>query len=395
MAVRVCLYCGKEFESKRDNTKFCSHSHNCKYYRRIKAKEQNILIGEERDQLIDERNQRMIDLANQGSCCEEIKDKLNLNISATYIQSLLRSFGVHAQVKPRKKREEVYPERNAEIVKLRKQNLGYREIASALNIDRGIAAAVCRKYGLGGVLSEKQEGRPIKNHNQYVNGFLGNCFTYVGGFCGCDSYVKIQCNKCGYVFEKSMTTIRQKQSQHFVCPHCETLKKEETLLNKMLKREKAAEERRERAKTRAAEKEAEREAKKRTVECKICGTEFVTYSSVKCCCSSECSKKYQNRLSSRRKDKRITDDKRIDKDITALKLYVRDGGKCWICGGRCDTNDYIKKDGVTICGDNYPSVDHIIPVCDGGEDSWDNVRLAHRICNTKRYFAEKVLACCQ
>lgn len=72
-------------------------------------------------------------------------------------------------------------------------------------------------------------------------------------------------------------------------------------------------------------------------------------------------------------------------------MFVRDGGVCWICGGKCNPNDYVIRDGYKICGNYYPSVDHIVPICEGGEDSWKNVRLAHRICNSKRYFAEKVL----
>ena len=52
----------------------------------------------------------------------------------------------------------------------------------------------------------------------------------------------------------------------------------------------------------------------------------------------------------------------------------------------CDLNDYVVTDNTIICGDYYPSVDHVVAVCDGGEDSWDNVRLAHRICNSMRYY---------
>ena len=34
-----------------------------------------------------------------------------------------------------------------------------------------------------------------------------------------------------------------------------------------------------------------------------------------------------------------------------------------------------------MIGANYPSIDHIIPVSRGGLHSWDNVRLAHFLCN--------------
>ena len=49
---------------------------------------------------------------------------------------------------------------------------------------------------------------------------------------------------------------------------------------------------------------------------------------------------------------------------------------------------------VPICGkqvtktrsntDRAPSIDHLIPVSDGGAHTWDNVALAHRTCNSTR-----------
>lgn len=55
-----------------------------------------------------------------------------------------------------------------------------------------------------------------------------------------------------------------------------------------------------------------------------------------------------------------------------------------LCGGLCDWEDYVVRDGVVICGDWYPSIDHVIPVSKGGLHSWENVKLAHRKCNTRK-----------
>ena len=175
------------------------------------------------------------------------------------------------------------------------------------------------------------------------------------------------------------------------CPNCDAIEKAEREELERFIRETEAKERIMIAGIKSAIREAEREEKKRTVKCEICGKTFTTYRLTQVCCSAECGNKRFNRISSHRKDARITDDKRVDKDITALSLFDRDGGVCWICGERCDLTDYTVKDGTIICGNKYPSIDHIIPICDGGEDSWDNVRLAHRICNSKRYFAEKIV----
>ena len=84
----------------------------------------------------------------------------------------------------------------------------------------------------------------------------------------------------------------------------------------------------------------------------------------------------------RRKDRRLTAANTVDKDITLERLYKRDSGVCYICGKVCDWNDFIVEDGVTICGDNYPSIEHVTPISKGGLHSWDNVRLACRRCNT-------------
>lgn len=50
---------------------------------------------------------------------------------------------------------------------------------------------------------------------------------------------------------------------------------------------------------------------------------------------------------------------------------------CEICGEPCDPTD--KRWGV--CGPFYPSVDCIVPMSKGGGYTWDNVQLAHCICN--------------
>lgn len=71
----------------------------------------------------------------------------------------------------------------------------------------------------------------------------------------------------------------------------------------------------------------------------------------------------------------------VDRDITLKKLFERDGGVCWICGMMCDWNDTAKKDNYTLTGKLFPTVDHVKPLSKGGKHSWENVRLAHNICN--------------
>lgn len=115
-------------------------------------------------------------------------------------------------------------------------------------------------------------------------------------------------------------------------------------------------------------------------ECIICGTLFYCLDNQnKKTCSEECRHKLRNA----RSDKRIPKDQIIDTDINLERLFRRDEGKCWICGGQCDFNDKsISRSGHEYSGATYPTIDHVVPVSRGGLHSWENVRLAHWKCNT-------------
>ena len=83
-----------------------------------------------------------------------------------------------------------------------------------------------------------------------------------------------------------------------------------------------------------------------------------------------------------RRGNRIKVNGEIDKDISLKRLFRRDKGICHICGKPCDYEDYTRSDkGAFIVGKLYPSIDHVKPLSHGGTHTWDNVRLAHMICN--------------
>ena len=61
----------------------------------------------------------------------------------------------------------------------------------------------------------------------------------------------------------------------------------------------------------------------------------------------------------------------------------KDNNTCYLCGNEVNINDYyIDKKGVFIAGNNYPSIEHVIPLSKGGTHTWDNVKLACRHCNS-------------
>ena len=121
-----------------------------------------------------------------------------------------------------------------------------------------------------------------------------------------------------------------------------------------------------------------------TYTCKCCSREYkpieTGYNSKK-----YCSERCQKRLYDRKKDVKRDHRKRWrkhDKGITLDALYARDNGICYLCGKPCDYSDMSINDGVFIAGNMYPSIDHVKPLARGGTHTWDNVKLAHRICNS-------------
>lgn len=121
----------------------------------------------------------------------------------------------------------------------------------------------------------------------------------------------------------------------------------------------------------------------RICECAVCGKKFSTYNKTARTCSKECSEIYRKKARAKRREKR----KRMNgqyEQIDLKELFKRDKGVCHICGGVCDYNDFVLKDGAKVVGGNYPSIDHIVPLSIGGSHTWDNVGLAHMRCNARR-----------
>ena len=66
-----------------------------------------------------------------------------------------------------------------------------------------------------------------------------------------------------------------------------------------------------------------------------------------------------------------------EKGVTLKNLIQKNGLQCQICGMFCDPTANPKSA-------LYPSIDHIVPMHKGGGHTWDNVQLAHRICNSNK-----------
>lgn len=130
-------------------------------------------------------------------------------------------------------------------------------------------------------------------------------------------------------------------------------------------------------------KEEQERIKELTRPCEECGEVFYDPHPHTLTCSSECSKKRKNRWSRLYNSTRLNETNIIDRDITLEKLYKRDDGICYLCGGECDYYDHtITLEGHYIAGPTHPSIEHVIAIANKGMHSWENVKLAHFRCNT-------------
>lgn len=128
-----------------------------------------------------------------------------------------------------------------------------------------------------------------------------------------------------------------------------------------------------------------------TRRCKECGRHFITNLSKRINCSDVCRKRYSNRMDEIRRRSRLRENGKIDWSISLDRLIIRDKSICHICSCTVDKNDYeITKEGHFIAGENYPSIDHVVPVSKGGTHTWGNIKLAHRKCNWEKGNDENV-----
>ena len=226
-------------------------------------------------------------------------------------------------------------------------------------------------------------------------------FDYVGGYSGKYSRVKIKCLKCGVEYERTADFLRKGNAICIECQKRETAKRNE---EEKRARTEAAElrvkEREERNPLGLSYYQLEKERKLDEVcICKECGKEYtprqymesqgLIYYSNPGYCSHECNRKALNRL------KKFTPSgktghyyERARKygceyvpGITLKKLIKRNGLRCAICGEMCDPSDHSWSE---YSGPMYPSIDHKIPMAKGGGHTWNNVQVAHIICNSRK-----------
>lgn len=259
-------------------------------------------------------------------------------------------------------------ENSFRVKALLETEMSYTEVGRRFGVSKEVVREFCKENNICRGANKNSEEDVAQKIRDKSDGIL----EYVSGYTIKENPVRVRCNVCGGEFERTYHNITTKG--RVTCPCCtesERKRKADEKKTEMVLKRQAKE-------LRIKERQAEEERKKaeRIHKCPVCGTET---NRPKYCCP-DCAKKSSNKQRDHRRRMKITA-RLIDNDITVEGLYRRDSGVCYLCGGRCNLEDYTVRDGAFVAGDWYPSIDHVVPLAKGGEHSWNNVRLAHRRCN--------------
>lgn len=199
---------------------------------------------------------------------------------------------------------------------------------------------------------EKAKESEEKKLNKFVdkfNVYYGHAFEYISGYesNNTKSFIVIRCKECGHIRERSRTEIFQ--GDNIICNVCGANRKGVCV-----------------------------------GVCAECGTEFKQYSVRQTLCKQCHDKQVKQKRNAyhEARERKARANGKIDYSITLSKLIERDNHICQLCGRLVDETDYTYINDTFIAGNNYPSIDHIKPLSKGGVHQWDNVQLAHRLCNS-------------
>lgn len=179
-----------------------------------------------------------------------------------------------------------------------------------------------------------------------------------------DGRYRLKCKKCGCIIERARATVVYKNLR---CEYCAE--------------EKAKQDERQRL-INVLQNAIESKTPK---NCESCGSVFYSPYATQKYCSDRCKRKRSNSSKGYRGRARKYKVPYVP-GITLKAVANRDKGICQLCGKPVDWSDNTWGDSF---GAMYPTIDHIVAMANGGGHTWDNVQLAHAICNSyKRDLSE-------
>lgn len=232
----------------------------------------------------------------------------------------------------------------------------------------------CSQAGKAGIASNKKKQEAAAR--KLIERFKGKLSLVEYGRTTCT----FKCDACGCVFSRS----KPKYNENVCCPDCRT---EESRKRKEAREEAKIQHQAEYKASLKVEYEKEK-------ICLECGSVFHSQFDTAKYCSRKCQRKANRKRQGNRyncgnhRKRARAYGVPYEPGISLERLIERDGLTCAICGGVCNPND--KNNG--RIGLTYPTIDHIIAMKNGGGHTWDNVQVAHMICNsTKRDLLEEEL----
>lgn len=257
-----------------------------------------------------------------------------------------------------------------EIVNRAKLGESYYAIAKDIGMNPASVSTVAIKNGIsrgkgGGCVARNNAARSSKaapRRMARVRGAIGERFEVVRETR--KDWFLLRCRECGHEFERFVDL-------HYptTCPECQRREVERREVERRAK----------------SEQEQKRALMQRLVNilayehvCPECGARFRSSNSQKLYCSDRCKNRRKGYSDHETRAKKFGVE--FDRSITLSRLIQRDGLECYICGKECNTND--KRWG--SFGPDYPTIDCVVAMSNGGTFTWDNVRVACGECNCVR-----------
>lgn len=273
-------------------------------------------------------------------------------------------------------------EQKTEIVRLYQQGYGHKAVAKMMGISRDSVRYHINKCGIvRSLVNQYCDKDPETAFSKRFNIRYLNQFEYVSGYENCESDISIKCLKCGAIITRCAHNYISK-NKVIRCECCNELLKTQDKLRRatikiLLSEIKGI-------KNIAVIKEKTAMENHYDCVCKNCGKSFKSKTDSRKYCCSYCMNRFNNSTKKHKKRERVIKNGRYE-DISLNLLVRKKRNRCHICGGECDYKD-IKQNvnGHRVYGPMYPTIDHIIPICKGGTNTWDNVDLAHMGCNCKK-----------
>lgn len=299
---------------------------------------------------------KILELYSQGYGTYQIADRLGC--SRTLVVKVADENGIE------RRSTHISNETKDKIEELYTQGKGIRIITRELNTTRHTVVRCLRDRGY-----DTARNSTGKLTIEKVMERLGDQWEYVSGYERYNSKIVVRCRHCGTEKEVS----RQSALYEGGLGECRCFKQERRI---EAETEKILGFWQELQKPRPLFKDFV------VASCRNCGKPFVKEGQSRFC-SDKCRKSSSKAQRYRHDDRRLRRKNASECDnITLDALINRDGLNCWICGEPCDLEDSFWIDKTFYAGNRYPSIDHVIPLAKGGTHTWDNVRVAHRICNS-------------